>query len=109
MPLLTVGAAKFQRLHKFHARFVTKPVPGFKYLAPDQEISLSESNRILTMQAHPEMTGQIARDIIAVRDPSYFPDPTPEGMTKLCKDLDAEHDGREVFARALTWAFDVQE
>lgn len=95
-------------MHKFHKRIVRVPPSGFQSLAEDNEIFLSESNRILTFQGHPEMTADIARGILDHRDPLYLADPSPEGIARLQKDLEKMEDGKRAFATVMSWAFEPQ-
>ncbi|KAK5211767.1 hypothetical protein LTS03_005076 [Exophiala xenobiotica] len=111
IPLSHEGQAFFKdfkslRLHKFHKRVVTEPPPGFRYLADDYEISMSDSNKVMTFQGHPEMTAKIAQGIVSARDPSYLPDPSPEGIAQLHNDLEKIEDGKKAFSKVMSWAFE---
>ncbi|KIW46022.1 uncharacterized protein PV06_01715 [Exophiala oligosperma] len=112
IPLTETGRKFFTdlnslRLHKFHKRIVAEPPPGFKHLAENHEIFISESDQVMTFQGHPEMTAKIAQGIISGRDASYFPDPTPEGIAQLNHNLEKDEDGKKAFSRVMSWAFDV--
>jgi len=114
IPLTPKGQEFFKgektlRLYKFHRRIVRDAPPGFSYLAEDHEISLSDSNQIMTFQGHPEMTAAIARGLVDDKDPSYLPDPSPEGVARLHANLKKEQDGRKVFERIVSWAFEESE
>ncbi|KIW18116.1 hypothetical protein PV08_02404 [Exophiala spinifera] len=97
---------KAQRLHKFHKRIVVEPPRGFRYLAEDHEISMSDSDQVMTFQGHPEMTAKIAQGIIGGQDTSYLADPTPEGIAQLNRNLEKDEDGKEAFSRVMSWAFE---
>ncbi|KAK5193923.1 hypothetical protein LTR92_006263 [Exophiala xenobiotica] len=111
IPLSHDGQAFFKDfkslwLHKFHKRVVTEPPPGFRYLADNYEISMSDSNKVMTFQGHPEMTAKIAQGIVSARDPSYLPDPSPEGIAQLHNDLEKIEDGKKAFSKVMSWAFE---
>ncbi|KIW57852.1 hypothetical protein PV05_02409 [Exophiala xenobiotica] len=110
IPLNQDGQAFFKdfkalRLHKFHKRIVIEPPPGFHYLADNYEISMSDSNQVMTFQGHPEMTAKIAQGIVNARDPSYLGDPSPEGIARLHNDLEKIEDGKKAFSKVMSWAF----
>jgi hypothetical protein len=60
----------------------------------------------MTFQGHPEMTAKIAQGIVSARDPTYLPDPSPEGIARLHNDLEKIEDGKIVFSKLMSWAFE---
>ncbi|KAI1615878.1 class I glutamine amidotransferase-like protein [Exophiala viscosa] len=98
------------RMHKFHKRIVLEPGLGLQPLAEDNEIFASPSGQILTFQGHPEMTAKIAQGILDHRDLSYLnlADSSPEGVAQLHKGLEKVEDGKQAFARVMSWAFGPQ-
>ncbi|EXJ77523.1 hypothetical protein A1O3_09750 [Capronia epimyces CBS 606.96] len=111
VPLTEQGREFFKgyqslRLHKFHRRMVKTAPPGFHYLADNHEISMSDSEQMMTFQGHPEMTAHIAQGLVANKDGTYLPDPSPEGVARLNQALEKDEDGKKAFARVMAWAFD---
>ncbi|KAJ4153083.1 hypothetical protein LMH87_009588 [Akanthomyces muscarius] len=47
------------RLHKLHKHKAVSRFDGFIALAPDNEILLSKSHRILSFQSHPEISSEL--------------------------------------------------
>lgn len=68
---------------------------------------MSDSDQVMTFQGHPEMTAKIAQGIISGRDVSYFPDPTPDGIAQLNRNLEKDEDGKKAFSKVMSWAFDI--
>lgn len=65
---------------------------------------MSQSGQFLTFQGHPEMTAHISQQLVDKGDGSYLSDPSAEGVAKLHKALEAQHDGEKAFARIIQWA-----
>ncbi|KAK5055411.1 hypothetical protein LTR84_013161 [Exophiala bonariae] len=110
LPLTASGREFFQgsqnlRLHKFHKRVVSTLPEGFKLLADNEEIVISENGQVLSFQGHPEMAASIAQQLVDTGDSSYLSDPSPTGIAKLHNALEEPHDGVKAFGRAMSWAF----
>ncbi|KAK6085042.1 glutamine amidotransferase class-i family protein [Seiridium cupressi] len=88
----------FQALHKFHKRRVVTPAPEFLPLAYGNEISISQSSKVITFQGHPELTAQISQALVDADDGSYH-----AIAVDLSPGIAAAHDGdmRIVFVKFL--------
>lgn len=60
---------------------------------------ISRSANMLTLQSHPELTYEIARDLIENDDGSYSGSQVP-----TMKDISSHHDGDVVWDRVMKWA-----
>ncbi|VUC30789.1 unnamed protein product [Clonostachys rosea] len=97
--LTTEGQSFFEgqsslKIHKYHKRVVSEPAPGFKLLGRNNEILLSESGNIITFQGHPELTAEIARNLLDSDDGSYVDNSTVSSTT-------APHDGLYIWDRLM--------
>jgi GMP synthase-like glutamine amidotransferase len=93
----------FQDLHKFHKRKVASRARGFIPLAPDNEIVISQSGEILSLQGHPELSGEISQDLVDADDGFYL-QARVENPDVVLKDKFAPHDGAYVWGKVLEWA-----
>ncbi|KAK6071531.1 glutamine amidotransferase class-i family protein [Seiridium cupressi] len=89
----------FQALHKFHKRRVVTPAPEFLPLAYGNEISISQSSKIITFQGHPELTAQISQALVDADDGSYH-----ATAVDLSPGIAAAHDGDMVWTRIMEWS-----
>ncbi|PVI00082.1 class I glutamine amidotransferase-like protein [Periconia macrospinosa] len=90
-------------LHKFHKRVIGKPPEGFTQLAERWEIMRSDSNQILSFQAHPELDEKISRGILD-SDETYRASVGEEATKDLERLVALEHDGADTFHRVMKWA-----
>lgn len=99
------------RLYEFHQRKVNNLQPGFKSLAENNQILLSDSGYILTFQGHPEMTKQLMHDLLMSPrscEAGYVrremqQDNTIEARAQFLEKVDAEHDGLNIWKKILEW------
>ncbi|KAF4431486.1 Glutamine amidotransferase type 1 [Fusarium acutatum] len=89
-------------LMKFHKRYVKSTALGFTPLAASNEIFISDSNKVLSFQGHPEMTERIAQELIDADDGTYCVDThnVPGGL----KGIETAHDGDLVWEKIMKWA-----
>jgi len=64
---------------------------------------LSRSNMLLGIQAHPEIHGQFAKDIIWDDDTTYTEGKTAEQIQEMRATIGDEQDGIEILRRILKW------
>ncbi|KAL4962687.1 class I glutamine amidotransferase-like protein [Aspergillus stella-maris] len=90
-------------LHKFHKRYVTEPAPNFTPLATNNEILLSNTGQILTMQSHPELSEKLSRGILEGADGGYTSSSimTDAGVKLLS--VNSEHAGAKVWDVIMEW------
>lgn len=101
--MLTYG----QRMHKYHVRYISRLAAGFIPLAKDNEISISESERILTFQGHPEMTYDISKALSEGDNGTYKPSErkaTAGNGDELLHDISTPHDGGQIWNVIMNWA-----
>lgn len=93
-----------QRLHKFHRRAVRTAADTFTPLAQHNEILLSQDRRTLSFQSHPELTDEIAQNLVQHATSYSDHDPTVD-----LEDIEAMHDGQHVWDRIVAWAEDLNQ
>ena len=93
-----------QRLHKFHKRQVKSRAEGFVELAPDNEILLSASGRMLSFQSHPEMTPAVSQGLLdGDTQGFYHEEPRPNPRVVMDRDIYGEHDGALAWESIVDW------
>ncbi|KAK2001156.1 class I glutamine amidotransferase-like protein [Colletotrichum falcatum] len=94
------------KLTKFHRRFVQQAPGGFKPLAPDNEILFSDSGLILSLQGHPEIYGELSRQLFDSNVPYYRATlPTEEDLQRYYSEMSSsEEDAKLIFRRITDWA-----
>ncbi len=92
-------------LHEFHQREVTILAPGFHALAKNNQICLSETNQILSLQGHPEMSNELAAALLTVSS-SYTEKGGKEKVGAALDSMRGVQHGVDVWRRILRW---VQE
>lgn len=94
-------------MHKYHVRYVSELAHDFTPLAAHNDISLSDSGRILTFQGHPELTYEISAAFSTGPD-AYKPvlkaETTNGDAPPLLYDISTPHDGGRVWAFIMEWA-----
>lgn len=88
---------------QFHVREVSKPAPGFIALAENNEAFLSETNTILSFQAHPEIDGIFAKKILDNDDPTYVESVSPEEVQQIKDHCADKQDGLVMLERVVKW------
>ncbi|KAJ9257385.1 hypothetical protein DTO027B5_3900 [Paecilomyces variotii] len=91
------------RIHQFHKRQVDIPVPGFISLAENNQVFLSPSKNILTLQGHPEMNGDLA-SMIMDHAFTYIGSSDHRSLNTVKRSMQEEHDGVKIFRKILEWA-----
>ncbi|KAF9877888.1 hypothetical protein CkaCkLH20_04464 [Colletotrichum karsti] len=94
------------KITKFHKRFVKDVPQGFRPLAADNEILYADSGLILSMQGHPEIQGELARQLFDY-DVKYYSQtlPTEEDLQRYFAGMnDSLEDGQFIFKKVTAWA-----
>ncbi|KAJ4417871.1 hypothetical protein N0V82_005928 [Gnomoniopsis sp. IMI 355080] len=95
------------KMHKYHVRYISRLAPGFASLTESNEISISESDRIMTFQGHPEMTYEISKALSEGDNGTYKPSEKSEAASsrdELLHDISTPHDGGRVWEVIMDWA-----
>ncbi|KAK6207810.1 hypothetical protein QIS74_12891 [Colletotrichum tabaci] len=94
------------KITKFHKRFVQQVPDGFKPLASDNEILLSDSGLVLSLQGHPEIHGELSRQLFEMDVPYYRATlPTEEDLQRYYAEMSSsEEDSRLIFQKVAEWA-----
>lgn len=97
------------RIHEFHRRYISSVPQGFKELASDCQILMSDDNRILTFQGHPEMTSELMSLLLMApssEESGYVDrkhDTNSQSQEALLKRATGDHDGMVVFRSVIRW------
>ncbi|UNI22975.1 hypothetical protein JDV02_008817 [Purpureocillium takamizusanense] len=91
------------RLHKFHKRQVKTPAEGFVALAPDNEILCSASGRLLSFQAHPELSADISHGLLDSDKKGFYKEKARSNPNVVLRDVHSEHDGAYVWSKIVDW------
>lgn len=73
---------------------MSEPAPGFKLLGSNNEILLSESGNVMTLQGHPELSSEISQNLLDSDDGSYVGNSTISSIT-------TPHDGLYIWGRLM--------
>ncbi|EFQ25234.1 hypothetical protein CGRA01v4_06420 [Colletotrichum graminicola] len=94
------------KLTKFHRRFVQQVPDGFKPMAPDNEILFSDSGLVLSLQGHPEIYGELSRQLFETNVPYYRATlPTEEDLQRYYSEMSSsEEDAKLIFRKIADWA-----
>lgn len=92
-----------QLASQFHVREVEAPPPGFVQLAENNEALISESNMIISFQAHPEIDGVFSRKIFDDDDPTYIERLTQDEIADLKAHCADPQNGLDILTRVLEW------
>ena len=92
-----------QSIYKYHRRKVERVSGLFVPLQADNEILISRSRHILTLQGHPEMTADIVRGLLETDTGFYKEKPAPNSNITM-KGIEAPHDGSLVWNVIMAWA-----
>jgi GMP synthase-like glutamine amidotransferase len=93
----------FQRAPEFHVREVLIPAPGFAHLAENNECFVNDQNNILTFQAHPEISNELAKKLLLEEDKMYNGNCSADKLAKEVRKLDHPTDGMKLLSRAIQW------
>ncbi|KAK2060490.1 class I glutamine amidotransferase-like protein [Colletotrichum caudatum] len=110
LPLNDDGKAMFGKgvlkLTKFHKRFVRQAPVGFRSLAPDNEILLSDSGLVLSLQDHPEIHGELSRQLFETNVSYYRATlPTEDDLQRYYSEMSSsEEDAKLIFRKITDWA-----
>lgn len=92
------------RLQQHHRRRLGRSPRGFTELLAENQAFISHNNAILTFQGHPEKDARAAKRRIGDAARWYGTDMNDQGaVNELLRQIEAEHDGREVWERILRW------
>ncbi|KZL68770.1 GMP synthase [Colletotrichum tofieldiae] len=94
------------KITKFHKRVVQQVPDGFKPLAPDNEILASDSGLVLSFQGHPEIYGELSRQLFEMNVPYYRATlPTEEDLQRYYSEMSSsEEDSKLIFSKITDWA-----
>ncbi|KAK1585849.1 class I glutamine amidotransferase-like protein [Colletotrichum navitas] len=94
------------KITKFHKRFVQQVPDGFKPMAPDNEILFSNSGLVLSLQGHPEIYGELSRQLFETDVPYYRATlPTEEDLQLYYSEMSSsEEDAKLIFRTITSWA-----
>lgn len=84
-------------------REVSVAAPNFIALAEDNESFVSQSNKILSFQAHPEIGGEFSRMILEDDDTTYVEGQTQEKIEKMIQRVGDKQDGLDLLRRVVQW------
>jgi len=109
IPLTPAGSAFFISLpnptqyiiHEYHAREVKTPGKGFIALAEGSQCFVNADNTVLTLQGHPEMTENLAKDMLG-NTPAYM-GVGEEEKEAIARRMERGNDGGEIWRRVLDW------
>ncbi|KAI2619309.1 class I glutamine amidotransferase-like protein [Hypoxylon sp. NC1633] len=112
VPLTEQGEKFFGRkssvnLHEFHQRAIDDRQPGFRPLAADNQILMSDNGCVITFQGHPEMTPELMRWLLLAESSvaSGYTKEVPESERDvLLERAGLEHDGLGVWKSIVDWA-----
>ncbi|KAK1982957.1 class I glutamine amidotransferase-like protein [Colletotrichum cereale] len=93
------------KITKFHKRFVQQVPDGFKPLAADNEIVFSDSGLVLSFQGHPEIYGELSRQLFEMNVPYYKATlPSEEDLQCYYSEMaSSEEDAKLVFRKITDW------
>lgn len=88
-----------------------QPAAGFTALADDQEIFISECNQILTLQGHPEISGELSRQLFDGSYEYYSKGLQGEdGIAKFYAETPLSKDDADlIFKKTMAWAMDKEQ
>lgn len=66
------------------------------------------NNRILSFQGHPEMTASFSKALMSHDSSGYLRGKSPEETKQLLEGIEMEHQGPDIFADIMNWAFKVE-
>lgn len=89
-------------MHEFHARAVTILPNGFEELAKDGQILLSDTNKVLTFQGHPEMSEELAVSLLE-KDSDYVEGMSLKRRKEVVESARKRHDGFAIWERIVKW------
>ncbi|KDN61309.1 hypothetical protein CSUB01_04339 [Colletotrichum sublineola] len=94
------------KITKFHRRFVQQAPDGFKPMALDNEILFSDSGLVLSFQGHPEIYGELSRQLFETNVPYYRATlPTEDDLQRYYSEMSSsEEDAKLIFRRITNWA-----
>ncbi|UQC77212.1 uncharacterized protein CLUP02_02679 [Colletotrichum lupini] len=94
------------KITKFHKRFVQNVPNGFKPLAPENEILMSDSGLVLSLQGHPEIYGDLSRQLFEMNVPYYRATlPTEDDLQRYYYEMSSsEQDAKLIFQKVTEWA-----
>ncbi|PYH92155.1 putative copper/iron-regulated glutamine amidotransferase [Aspergillus ellipticus CBS 707.79] len=93
----------FYRAPEFHVREVATPAPGFIPLAENHECFINESNNVLTFQAHPEVSNELARKMLLEEDKEYNGNSSLDQLEQEARKLEQPTDGVKLLKRVVEW------
>ncbi|KAH8594960.1 copper/iron-regulated glutamine amidotransferase [Bisporella sp. PMI_857] len=88
---------------QFHVREVAKATDDFVLLAENNEAFVSKSNTMLSFQAHPEIMGKFAKDLIWDDDITYTEGKSKEEIGEMRATINDPQDGVELLRRVIEW------
>ncbi|KAJ5114960.1 copper/iron-regulated glutamine amidotransferase [Penicillium alfredii] len=91
------------RAPEFHVREVSKPAPGFISLASNHECFVNKTNTILSFQAHPEISNDLAKKMLLEEDKEYNGNSTAEQLEAEVQKLEQPTDGVDLLNRVIQW------
>jgi GMP synthase-like glutamine amidotransferase len=94
---------RYKAASQFHVREVNETPPGFTQLAENNEALLSDSNTVISFQAHPEINGVFSRKILDDDDPTYIEHLTSTEIDDLKNHCADAQDGVDMLARVIAW------
>lgn len=106
------GASATLQMHEFHQRYISTIPSGFTELAKNCQILLSDDNRILTFQGHPEMTSEMMSLLLlspTSKESGYVnfeQDSDGSLRGKLMDRAAADHDGLDIMQSVVRWVSD---
>lgn len=79
---------------------------GFKPLAPENEILMSDSGLVLSLQGHPEIYGELSRQLFEMNVPYYRATlPTEDDLQRYYSEMSSsEQDAKLIFHKVTEWA-----
>ena len=88
---------------QFHVREVSTTAEDFILLAENNESFVSKCNMMLGIQAHPEIGGQFAREILEDGDTTYTEGQSEDAVLEMRERVEGPQDGLDILRRVVEW------
>ncbi|KAJ5399361.1 hypothetical protein N7465_009850 [Penicillium sp. CMV-2018d] len=92
------AASGSYRIMELHGGEVDTPPPDFIALAENQECFVNNANNVLTFQAHPEISYELARKLMLEEDEKHSRNSSAEELG-----IDRPTEGLKLLGRVLQW------
>ncbi|KAJ6020160.1 hypothetical protein N7499_003452 [Penicillium canescens] len=101
--------AETLKLPHFRMRRVAQPAPDAVALAEDNSMFYYPSRNIVSLQAHPEFTSAISRNVLDTDGGAFSGNMDEDELASTRASFDLRHDGEKTFATLMGWALGCKE